>query len=850
MKHYSERPTLLPISQYTSEIIAQLNTSNALVLQAEPGAGKSTALPLALLDGLALNGQKILLLEPRRVAVKSIACYLAKQLGEAVGQRIGYQIKNDRKVSSETVLEIITEGILTRRLQQDPELNDIGLVIFDEFHERSIHSDLSLMLCLEVQQALRDDLKLLLMSATIDTKMLSEYMNGAPIIECSGRTFPVTLSYQAPSSNNEYLDKQVLKAIKSALQSDTAGDILVFLPGQGEIKRCLASAQALCATNSKLVTLALYGSLPLAQQELALQADKLGRRKIIFATNIAETSLTIEGISYVIDSGLERQMSYDANSGLSRLETKYISKASAEQRKGRAGRTQAGNCIRLWSESKQQSLSDFQTEEICISDLSSLVLELCLWGAHEYQKIAWLSAPPEAHFNAAVQSLKDLTLLKQNGQVSQLGKLAAKLPVSPRLARMLLSAESSEAKLLACDLAALLSEQDIFIQNRDTDITKRLSALQEFRTNKKQALHDYSLHRTRIERVFSSAQALYRHLSKLDIPSSKLNHNKTDLDPSTLLLSAFPERIAKLRNDIGGRYLMSNGKGACLEETDALFNEPWLIIADCDAQKKEGRIYSAVATDKDTIVDHLSSLVVEEDLFEINPKSQHITGARVTRIGAITLDSQVITNIPNDAFTQCLKQLIEKQGLGVLNWTPACEAWLARAAWLGTQLTDFPQLSKETLIEDIDHWLLPYLSNVSSMKALKSVNVLELLKGCLDWNEQRRLESGAPTHYLTPSNKNIQIRYDVDQGPTVAIILQEVFGELSSPTLAEGKVPLRFELLSPAKRPIQTTSDLANFWTSSYFEVAKDMKGRYPKHRWPEKPLEEKPGRSIKAKRA
>jgi len=840
---------LLPISQFLPQIIAQLSEHKALVLQAEPGAGKSTALPLALLENLNLEGKKILLLEPRRVAVKAIAHYLAKQLGEAVGQRIGYQVKNDRKTSSETVLEIVTEGILSRRLQQGPELNDIGLVIFDEFHQRSIHSDLSLMLCLEVQQALRDDLKLLVMSATIDTQMLSDYMNDAPIIECPGRAFPVTLDYQAPTNNQEYLDKQVLRALKAALQSDTSGDILVFLPGQGEIKRCLASAQELYAKHSDLTLLALYGGLPLSQQEKALQRDEQGRRKVIFSTNIAETSLTIEGIAYVIDSGLERQMSYDANSGLSRLETKYISKASAEQRKGRAGRTQAGSCIRLWNESKQQSLSDFQTEEICISDLSSLVLELCLWGTHEYQTIPWLSPPPEAHFNAAIQTLKNLKLLNQQGHVSSLGKLAAKLPVSPRLACMLLSANSSEEQHLACDLAALLSEQDIFLQNRATDITKRLDALRDYKANKKQALQNNGFHRARLERVLSSTQSLYRNLSKLSTQATIIRKSGAEYNAESLLLTAFPDRIAKLRKGIDGRYLMANGKGAILSDADALFNEPWLIIADCDAQKKDGRIYSAAAVDKTIIIDHLSSLVVTEDQFDIDPKTQQITGAHITRIGAITLDSQVITKIPSDAFTLCLKQLIKKQGLTVLNWTPTCESWLARATWLGQRLDDFPQLSKQVLIDDIDNWLLPYLSSISSMKALKSVDVFELLTSCLDWNEQQRFESEAPTHYLSPSNKRVQIRYDADQGPTVAVILQEVFGELASPTLAEGKVPLRFELLSPARRPIQTTSDLANFWVSSYFEVAKDMKGRYPKHRWPEKPLEEKAGRSIKAKR-
>ncbi|WP_197476300.1 MULTISPECIES: ATP-dependent helicase HrpB [unclassified Oleiphilus] len=839
--------SLLPISQFFPQVIAQLSEHKALVLQAEPGAGKSTALPLALLKDLALQGKKILLLEPRRVAVKAIAYYLAKQLGEKVGERIGYQIKNDRNVSQNTVLEVVTEGILTRRLQQDPELSDIGLVIFDEFHERSIHSDLSLMLCLEVQQALRDDLMLLVMSATIDTQMLSHYMNAAPIVECPGRTFPVATDYQAANSPNEYLDKQVLRAIRSALQDDAHGDILVFLPGQGEIKRCLASAQERYSDND-LLLLPLYGGLSLQKQEQALQKDEQGRRKIIFATNIAETSLTIEGIRCVIDSGLERQMRYDAGSGMSRLETKYISKASAEQRQGRAGRTQAGHCIRLWSESKQQSLSDFQSEEICISDLTQLGLELCLWGNNNYQSIPWLTAPPEAHYNAAMQVLKDLGLLDQQAQVTRLGKLAAKLPVSPRLASMLLSTDKPEDQRVACNLAALLSEQDIFLHNRDTDISRRLNALSDFGRDKAQSLKDYAFHRSRVEQAFSSTQSLQKQLAKLAASKADIEPTIYPADLGKLLLIAFPERLAKQRQAGDGKYLMANGKGAYLNEDDSLFDEPWLVIADCDAQKKEGRIYSAAAIDKASALEVLSEHINEEERFEINPKTQKITGSMQTRIGAITIDSQVISNIPNDAFTQCLAQLVKKQGLSVLNWTQQCDDWLARASWLGQHLENFPSLSKQSLIDDIETWLLPYLSSVSSMNALKKVNILELVKSCLDWNDQQRIESEAPTHYQTPSQKRVPIRYDSDQGPTVSVVLQEVFGELSSPTLAEGRVPLRFELLSPARRPIQTTSDLANFWNSSYFEVAKDMKGRYPKHRWPDKPLEEKAGRSIKRK--
>ena len=830
---------MLPISPFIPEIIQGLKQHTNLVLQAEPGAGKSTALPLALLQQLDLKGKKILLLEPRRVAVKAISFYLAKQLGEPVGKQIGYQIKNEKKRSSETKLEIVTEGILTRRLQADPELHDVALVIFDEFHERSVYSDLSLMLCMEVQETLREDLKLLVMSATMNTQMLSNYMGHAEVIECPGRSYPVTINYQAPKHPNLPIEQQLLSALRTALGLEKAGDILIFLPGQAEIKRCIARVKEHYA-HAEIVLLPLYGGLSLTDQERALERDQAGRRKIIFATNIAETSLTIEGVTCVIDSGLERQMLYDAASGMSRLETKTISKASAQQRSGRAGRTQAGTCIRLWSEAKHHSLSDYQIEEICVSDLCSSVLELFSWGCVEYQNISWLTPPPEAHFNAAKKVLRDLNLIDTDNRVTELGKLAVALPVHPRIAHMLLACESVEEQLLACDLAALISEQDILFQNKDCDLDKRLIALKDYRENSTNTRKFHGLNQTRAKQVISSAKSLHKLLPKLG----------DQLKPwaAKLLLSAFPDRLAKLRSNGSGRYLMANGKGAFLFEEDPLFDSPWLIIIDCDAQRKEGRIYSALSISQDDVINLLGDQVIEEDHFDIDLKTHHISGSRQKRIGAIALASQAITDIPADAFSRCLKQLIEKQGLKVLNWSQACEEWLARATWLGQYLADFPVLTKQSLIEDMESWLLPYLSDARSMKALKEIDILKLLMSSIDWNDQQRLNKEAPTHYVTPNDKKVPIRYDSDQGPTVSVILQEVFGELTSPKLAANKIPLRFELLSPARRPIQTTSDLANFWNSSYFEVAKDMKGKYPKHRWPDKPLEEKAGRSIKRK--
>jgi len=835
---------VLPINSSLPAIFDAFRSAQNVVLQAEPGAGKSTSLPLSLLDEDWLKGKKIIMLEPRRVAAKSIAHYLANQLGEKVGQRIGYQIKNDRKVSEDTILEVVTEGILTRRLQSDPEIGDVGLIIFDEFHLRSLNSDLALLLTLEIQQTIRDDLKLLVMSATIDTKMVANYLGEAVIIECPGRTYPVETIYQ--TSNSERLTDKILRALRSVHVQSTSGDLLVFLPGQADINRCIGLAKEE-PDFKDYILLPLYGGLPLEQQEQALVPNSQGQRRIVFTTNIAETSLTIEGVTIVIDSGLEKELRYDPSCGMTRLETVHISKSSAQQRAGRAGRTQSGTCIRLWSEEKHRSLKEFQPEEIVSADLSSLLLELHKWGSHKFEEINWLTPPPKAHFDSALAILETLGMVKDSN-LTALGEQAVRIGLPPRLSSLLLQANSAVEQFIACDLAALLADRDIFHLHNGVDLTDRLLAIQDYKKNRKQALSNYPLKRTAIEQLLVNASS-YRRLLELDKVEGKYELSDIQSLVGKLLLCAYPDRLASKRSNSGGRYQLANGRGAFLFDDDPLCREDWLVVADCDAQKKEGRIFSAATISYDVLMSSLQDKIYREEKFAFEKGKQKIKGYKFLKYGALELERTVLNEIPPEKFQTCLRQVLADSGLNLLNWTDRCEELISRVQWLGEHMNDFPSITKAGLVSNMEQWLLPYLSGVNSIVQLKKVDIYDLLLGMLSWDEQQTLDKEAPTHYKTPSGKSVSLSYNSQQGPLVSVQLQEMFGQVDSPMIGGGKIPIRFELLSPARRPIQTTSDLGNFWRSSYFDVAKEMRGKYPKHRWPEEPLLAEAGKSIKSKK-
>ncbi|WP_460186262.1 ATP-dependent helicase HrpB [Thiomicrorhabdus hydrogeniphila] len=846
----------LPITPYLPQILQTLHQQDVLVLQADPGAGKSTAVPLYLLENLVNTfgeqSGKILMLEPRRLAAKSIATYVAKQLNEPVGQTVGYQVRNESKTSKHTRLEIITEGILTSRIQSDPELTGVSLVIFDEFHERSIHADLGLTLCKDIRNGYNEALKLLVMSATINTQQISGFLNNAPVIESEGRCFEVATQYLTRPVKSSYANDwlpELMTLIHIALQK-TQGDVLVFLPGQGEIKRCQNALQQQL-NHLNVLVLPLYGALKAEQQQQALQKDKTGRQKVVLATNIAETSLTIENISAVVDSGFERVSTYDVTSGMSRLQTQRISLASANQRKGRAGRVQAGHCYRLWTESQQQALKPFAAEEITTTDLTALQLSLVQWGVKNYLELDWLTPPPQAHIDAAKNLLQRLELLNTHNGLTKKGQKAVKIGLEPRFSALLVSLEdeSDSIKSMACDLVAVLTDSHFLHAPNDADLMTRLQALQVYRQNRQQAQKQYRIKPATAEQVLINASKL----AKIMNVKQPVLHSLSDLQRflGQLVAQSYPDRIAKRRgsSDTDNRYLLSNGKGAVLPELNELKSSAWLAVADLDGQRSDGRIYLATEIDLQTLQNTLGFETTAQ--YGYNAQSQKIVGKQQTKLGAILISETELAKPDKTQLKACLKQAIIDSDLSLLTWSKSLKAWLNKVRWLvlqnPQQTQDWPDFTLPGLVNSLEEWLIPYIESIDSIQTLKRVDITPLIQTRLPYEFMTAIDNQAPDFYVTPSGKKIKIDYSGSL-PKVSVVLQEMFGELSSPKLAWGKINLAFELLSPAQRPIQTTSDLHHFWQNSYFEVAKEMRGRYPKHRWPEKPLQEKAGRSIKRK--
>ena len=885
----------LPIHSVLPQLHALLTAHPSVILAAQPGAGKSTQVPLALLHSPWLNANDtILILEPRRVAVKAIAQYLAQQLDEPVGQTVGYQIRNESKRSRYTRIEVITEGILTRRLQADPELSGVGLVIFDEFHERALHADLALLLCQEVQQSLRDDLRVLVMSATMDTQAVSSYLDGAPVLECPGRSYPVTISHFTPRlpansrhsnsiqrKSNRDIAAQVTQAVEHVLldnnvfgqgeQSGLLGDILVFLPSQGAIQQCVSALTSVikqCAKPPQVY--ALYGAMPLAQQEAIIRPDpNITGQRIILATNIAETSVTILNVTCVIDTGLEKISVFDVKSGLSKLVSQRIAKSSADQRAGRAGRVQAGYCLRLWAESQHNSLSDFAPLAIMHTDLSALVLDLSAWGILDANQANWLDAPPAKHVEQAHALNQSIGAQFANGQISPQGQRVLGLGIEPRLGAMILHDQAPNMQALACVIAALLSERDIArdpaftSQSLGIDLLDRVRlVLAASRTDKATGT---------LYQVLQLAQRWYRAVRATEQSSATMNDPRLTLQSSLdqvtdiehrvarLCAVAFADRIAKRRDPDGQKhgknqvlgnnigFTLANGRGVSMFDDEPLAQSPWCVVVDCDGQNTDGRVYLAVSITLAII--HELPQVNSRNTYRYAPESNKLIARKQTCIGQLVLQETPIKNIPEADRLQCFTDVIKAQGLGFLAWDKQCENWLHRVSWLAQLCPDeLPLVSHETLLDTLDKWLLPYCANIKSIGQLQAFILKPVLQATLNYQQQQFLEAHAPTHYTTPNGQQIAITYTAHQAPSVHVILQEMFGQLSSPLLAQGQVPLCFTLLSPARRALQTTSDLAYFWRHSYFDVRKDMKGRYPKHRWPEEPLLASPGRSMKSR--
>ncbi|CNH16002.1 ATP-dependent RNA helicase HrpB [Yersinia aldovae] len=806
----------LPVGEVLSEILSALQTSPQVLLHAPTGAGKSTWLPLQILKYSGLPG-RIIMLEPRRLAAKNVAYRLAQQLGELPGQTVGYRMRAESKTGPNTRLEVVTEGILTRMLQQDAELTGVSLVILDEFHERSLQADLALALLLDVQQGLRDDLKLLIMSATLDNQRLSALLPSAPAIVSAGRSFPVDRSYQ-PLSSHERLEDGVANRVKRLLNEQT-GSLLLFLPGVSEIHRVMERLHGEVARGTDLCP--LYGALPLTEQQKAIQPAAAGRRKVVLATNIAETSLTIEGIRLVVDSGLERVARFDVKNGLTRLVTQRISQASMVQRAGRAGRLEPGICWHLFAKDQGERAAEYSEPEILNSDLCNLWLELLNWGCQDVAQLSWLDQPPSAALAVARDLLLRLGGINVNGHLTGAGRTMATLGCDPRLAAMLCAgaAQSPDALATAALLAAILEEPP-----RSGQID----------------LHDW----------LSRPQPHW--LRRARQLTQRFNQRAGSIDSSLagqLLAQAYPDRVAQQRGQ-DGRYLLANGIGAAMAQDEALSRAPWLVVAGLlqSHSGPDARILLALPIDIESLAKQLPQLVEERTVVEWDEEKGTLRAWRRWQIGRLTLRAQPLAKPSDEALQSALLNWVREQGMQVLNWDENAEQLRTRlqcaSRWLPEE--PWPAVDDDSLLGKLELWLQPSLSGVRDLRRLRQVNISEALTRLLSWQLRQRLDTELPTHYTVPTGSRLLIRYYIDRPPVLAVRLQEVFGEQHSPMLASGRVAVVLELLSPAHRPLQITGDLAAFWQGAYREVQKEMKGRYPKHVWPDDPANTRPTRRTK----
>ncbi len=820
----------LPINAILCELAQALAASANAVLQAPPGAGKTTRVPLALLEADWLAGKKIIMLEPRRLAARNAANFMATYLAEKTGDSIGYRIRMDTKVGPTTRIEVVTEGVLTRMLQSDPMLDGVGLVIFDEFHERSLQADLGLALCLESQAALRNDLKILVMSATLDGAATAKLLGDAPLVTSEGRSYPVEIHYVAPPprARREQLLHHQASVITKALQQEN-GSLLVFLPGTGEICQLEQQLQQMKLGDNILIT-PLYGDLSLEAQEKAIQPAPTGKRKIVLATNIAETSLTIEGIRIVIDSGLARVPRFEPSTGLTRLETCNISQASAEQRRGRAGRLEPGSCYRLWPEGQQ--LLAHSRAEILEADLAPLALELAQWGSHNPQQLQWLNTPPKATFSQAQDLLKQLGALNNDLRITPHGQQMAQLPLHPRLAHMILKGKQMGAGKLACQIAALLSERDPLrkSETRDSDLRSRLTLL---------ATNSNS---NSLKRIRQSARQW-----QIQLNISAGNH---DLSLTGVLLGlAYPDRIAQRRPGQDGRYLLANGRGATFGEHESLANEPYLVIAELGARQTEARIFRAAGINAQQIDEHFSKLIESKNNINWDQRSKTVQAAQQQCLGALVLNEKPLDNPAPEQICAALLEGVRQTGPQCLSWNKANRQWQQRVQFLHQHEPDnWPDVSNQALLNNLDEWLAPFLNGMNRLSHLDKLDLQTALNTLLPWSQQQQLEQLAPTHIQVPSGSQIALNYD-NNPPILPVRLQEIFGASDTPTIANGKVKLLLHLLSPAQRPMQVTQDLKGFWQGSYAEVKKEMKGRYPKHYWPDDPLQAEPTRRVKPRK-
>ena len=801
--------TPLPIDEALPELLAALSLRTRAVLVAPPGAGKTTRVPLALMDEAWTKGGKILVLEPRRLAARGASARMAATLHEHVGERVGLRVRMGSKISKETRIEVITEGVFTRMIVDDPELKGVAAVLFDEFHERSLDADLGLALALDAQSALRDDLRIIVMSATLDGARVASLLDDAPVITSEGRAFPVETRYVGRDPNRR-IDDEIVDTVLKALRSDH-GSMLVFLPGQGEIRRI--ERQLIEHIKDTTIDIApLYGAMDQRAQDLAVQPATQGRRKIVLATSIAETSLTIEGVRIVVDSGQSRVPRYEPGIGLSRLETVRVSRASADQRRGRAGRTEPGIAYRLWDEAASGALEPFSKPEILSADLSGLMLECAVWGVTDLGQLAFLDPPPAPALNEARRHLQTIGALDVDGRITEDGRAIRALPLPPRLARMVMEAGKRGEALRAAEIAALLTERGLGGPSVNLE-----HQLDQFRRDR------------------SPRSDEMRRLVKGWVSSVSNTAIRSELSPGGILALAYPDRVAKARGTTGA-FVMANGRAASVEAHDSLAREPYLAIAEVTGQAASARILLAAPLSLVDLETEFAEAISETNELTFDKAAEALRARRIKRLGALVLNEQIRPVPASDEAAAVLAKGLA--GLGVARWplTASARQWLDRITFLRRADPSWPDLSDAALEAGAGEWLAPFLHGKTSLHDVGADRLREALESRLDWQSAKRLEDEAPTHFLAPTGNRHPIDYAAVEGPVLTIRVQELFGLKEHPALARGKLPLVLHLTSPAHRPIQITKDLPGFWRGSWVAVKSDMKGRYPKHPWPDDP--------------
>lgn len=819
----------LPITEVIDNVKRHLKSSNTLIVNAPPGAGKSTVLPIALLGEKWLKGQKIIMLEPRRLAAKTIATRLAELLGEKVGKTVGYRIRFDNCIGENTQLEVVTEGILTRMLQSDNALEGVGMVIFDEFHERSLFADVALALSREAQQILRPDLRIMIMSATLDMPQLTRLLD-CPSVISKGRQHPVDVIY-AGENDRQMLPELTSRVVSKAVKEQD-GDILVFLPGEAEIKKC----ESILRSKHKGIAIhPLYGQLPPNKQFAAIMPNRDGLRKIILATSIAETSLTIEGVKVVVDSGFSRTLKFNPNTGLSRLETIDVTIDSADQRAGRAGRLGPGVCYRMWTKATHNRLNEHRTPEIEEADLASLALEMAQWGVEDIANLVWLTPPPKGHVEQANELLHQIDAL-EDGKITEHGKAIHKLPCHPRLAHMLILAQDEDLTALACDIAAILEERDPLARDAGIDINLRIEALRRFRSG--------SLKNKRLIHIAKIAEQ-YRRMLDVGEDNSGVDPFETGL----LLAYAYPERIAHATPGNNAQFKLANGNVAAAGHEDDLAHEDWLAIASVNARDGVGRIFLASPLNPQD----LASMVKTVDSVSWDTKRGGFSAQTELRIGSIILQSKPLRDYDEEQKIKAISNAIKKEGAWLLDFNKEVTQWQNRVNTLRIwdKKNNWPDVSTNRLLATNEEWLSPYISNVKKPEDLKKIDLKTVLQSHLEYNLQNLLDTLAPERIKVPSGSNIKLDYQPNgEAPILAVRLQETFGLLETPSVNKGKIKVLMHLLSPGFKPVQITSDLNSFWQNAYFEVKKELKSRYPKHHWPDNPLEAEPLKGVKRKKS